>query len=622
MSSPNTNSLISQNAFEASLSTKNVFRSSIGEIIGDDGSYDLAPFVPNPPLQTEPPFLYGALAIYGIIGGLGAGWITESEDSYLDPIMRVRRDSDNAEKSFVNFDIVTGALETWVTETDVNGNGYVTKLYDQSGNGNHALQSDNAKQPKIVHDGSLVVFDGGTSNQYAIWNYSSDSEIGLIPPINLSDGQEYESYSVLQSSDTDGVLISDGFGSEYVGLIQDNSTDSTRSLFIYDDIIYINKKDYTGLDRDSLHYNTFYNKPILANCIFKANGETWNQAPFRFLSLGNGSSYSADVKYNALVLFPGRQDADRTTISNEFINNFNVVIDRPAYDTDAAAYFSAVETAGGSFDLTAIDGTYTESYVKTAHSDFYAGLKTDGLWDKLTEFYLLVGKTFDGLTVKGKGTGTLTNNNFVSGDLLAAGTGAGLSGDGSTKYLDTGRPSGGTQNDSSLSVYGTQPTTNLGFAIANNNLDDRKNFIAESGGQFYYVVNELPPSSALNLGAFPAYVIASRISSSSSRAYHNGNLALSNSKTSSAPDTSSITLFADASQASTFTEATLTFAHIGTGLTDTDAANLSLRVNKLMYDLGCETYIDQGILDAMTLDADAQTYAEAVLSAGGNFEAI
>jgi hypothetical protein len=41
-----------------------------------------------------------------------------------------------------------------------------------------------------------------------------------------------------------------------------------------------------------------------------------------------------------------------------------------------------------------------------------------------------------------------------------------------------------------------------------------------------------------------------------------------------------------------------------------------------MYDLGCETYIDQGILDAMTLDADAQTYAEAVLSAGGNFEAI
>jgi hypothetical protein len=103
--------------------------------------------------------------------------------------------------------------------------------------------------------------------------------------------------------------------------------------------------------------------------------------------------------------------------------------------------------------------------------------------------------------------------------------------------------------------------------------------------------------------------------------YKNGST-IGSSSAAMADMTTPRTLQVFANNGALISDATLTFAHIGTGLTDTDATNLSLRVNKLMYDLGCETYIDQGILDAMTLDADAQTYAEAVLSAGGNFEAI
>ena len=292
----------------------------------------------------------------------------------------------------------------------------------------------------------------------------------------------------------------------------------------------------------------------------------------------------------------------------------------PSYDTDAAAYFSAVETAGGSFDLTAIDGTYTESYVKTAHSDFYAGLKTDGLWSKLTEFYLLVGKTFDGLTVKGKGTGTLTNNNFVSGDLLAAGAGAGLTGDGSSKILDTNSVSGGTQNDSSLSAYGTKSDTNQegspAIAIATDDASAPSR-LTEFNNSIYLRINQ--SSSDISLGVFPAYFIGSRVSSNSVKTYRNGLNIVSSSVLSTTPSTNNIILFGTSYSAS---NATLTFAHIGTGLTDTDAENLSLRVNKLMYDLGCSTYIDSGTVAAMGLDSDVQTYANAVLTAGGNWEGV
>jgi SPP1 family predicted phage head-tail adaptor len=91
-----------------------------------------------------------------------------------------------------------------------------------------------------------------------------------------------------------------------------------------------------------------------------------------------------------------------------------------SYDSDALAYFTAAEAAGGSFDQTAISGTYTEEYVKTAISDFVAGLKTDGLWAKIELLPLFVGSSFAGLSVPLKGS-TMTLNNFVTGDYVAAG---------------------------------------------------------------------------------------------------------------------------------------------------------------------------------------------------------
>ena len=91
-------------------------------------------------------------------------------------VVRVRRSSDDAESDFTVSGISSGALVDFVGSGN---DGFVDTWYDQSGNGNNALQSASESQPKIVNSGSLVAlsgvpaisFDG--SNLFACVNPSS-----------------------------------------------------------------------------------------------------------------------------------------------------------------------------------------------------------------------------------------------------------------------------------------------------------------------------------------------------------------------------------------------------------------------------------------------------------------
>ena len=110
----------------------------------------------------------------------------------------------------------------------------------------------------------------------------------------------------------------------------------------------------------------------------------------------------------------------------------------------AENYFARLVTAG--------DTTHTA--YKTPITNYFTGLFQNNLWDKLESSALFVGVGIQGVTVPLKSTmPTLTNNNFVAGDLNTL---TGLKGDASTKYLDTGALDNSTsQNDASLSVWVT-----------------------------------------------------------------------------------------------------------------------------------------------------------------------
>ena len=117
-------------------------------------------------------------------------------------------------------------------------------------------------------------------------------------------------------------------------------------------------------------------------------------------------------------------------------------------DPDALTYLAAVAAA---------DGAPVETAVAVAVDDFFKGCKADGIWDAIKASCILCGaRTLAGALVPLAGTAP-SNNNFVSGDYNRE---TGLKGNGSTKYLDTGRaPNEDPQNDAHISVYITGQNT-------------------------------------------------------------------------------------------------------------------------------------------------------------------
>jgi hypothetical protein len=81
--------------------------------------------------------------------------------AYIGAVIRVRRSSDNTEQ---DFGFVANVLDTASLLTFCGaGNGFVTTWYDQSGNGNNAIQSTAVNQPQIVSSGAMITTNSKNS---------------------------------------------------------------------------------------------------------------------------------------------------------------------------------------------------------------------------------------------------------------------------------------------------------------------------------------------------------------------------------------------------------------------------------------------------------------------------
>ena len=102
---------------------------------------------------------------------------------------------------------------------------------------------------------------------------------------------------------------------------------------------------------------------------------------------------------------------------------------------------------GGTFSVSTMD----------AVEKFVQDCKNNSIWDKLIEVGLFAGDNLNAALVKLKvGAGApslLTNINFLSGDYLESGATAGLSGNGTSKYLNTGLAATNLADLGHLSFY-------------------------------------------------------------------------------------------------------------------------------------------------------------------------
>jgi hypothetical protein len=81
-------------------------------------------------------------------------------NGYTGNSIRVRRSSDNAEQNIgftAGGDLDTTSLTGFITGST---NGFVTTWYDQSGNGNNAVQTSATSQPIIVSGGTILTLSG------------------------------------------------------------------------------------------------------------------------------------------------------------------------------------------------------------------------------------------------------------------------------------------------------------------------------------------------------------------------------------------------------------------------------------------------------------------------------
>jgi hypothetical protein len=111
-------------------------------------------------------------------------------------------------------------------------------------------------------------------------------------------------------------------------------------------------------------------------------------------------------------------------------------------DPDALAYLAEVERA---------DGQALESGTRDAVIAFVTGCKADGIWNAIKASCILAGaRTLEGALVPLVGAAP-TNFNFVAGDYNRK---TGPVGNGSTKYLDSGRANDADPQDSQhLAVF-------------------------------------------------------------------------------------------------------------------------------------------------------------------------
>ena len=117
--------------------------------------------------------------------------------AYTGSAIRVRRSSDNAEQ---DIGFVSGYLDTTTLLSFCGGSsGYVTTWYDQSGNGNNAIQSTAATQPRIVQSGVLETL-AGTGTAKACINFTGTTYYSYSSSISVPNGTQYSAINVEKKS--------------------------------------------------------------------------------------------------------------------------------------------------------------------------------------------------------------------------------------------------------------------------------------------------------------------------------------------------------------------------------------------------------------------------------------
>ena len=262
------------------------------------------------------------------------------------------------------------------------------------------------------------------------------------------------------------------------------------------------------------------------------------------------------------------------------LRDYSVAGGAVAYDADAQAYFTA---------NTAITSTAD----KNAINNFYLGLKSDGIYTKITAMYLPLwsSATNNKWNLKNpldtNGAYRLT---FSTGWTHSS---SGMTPNGSSAYADTFLTTSVIGlNSGHLSYYSR--TNSTGSYTEMGALQNLPNSYTDIGINFtgfgaFIRYNDNGGTTYATNANTTGFYIGSRQSNTLLKLFKNGSSILtSNNTANSTSSTRNIYIGAvnNVGTAAYFTNRQCSFSSIGTGLTDTDASNFYTRVNTLMTYFG------------------------------------
>jgi len=162
-----------------------------------------------------------------LVPGAAAAYSLRSlSNTYTDPVVTVRRSSDNAEDSFTATEVSDGTLAAFCGV----GDGFVKEWRDQSGNARHATQATTANQPKIVSGGAVILkegkpalqFDGSDDRMTASHSHSQPATFFSVATLAgsgshvLHDGTTIDARNTI---DANGLAYAGSFGLEGSGFV-------------------------------------------------------------------------------------------------------------------------------------------------------------------------------------------------------------------------------------------------------------------------------------------------------------------------------------------------------------------------------------------------------------------
>lgn len=257
-------------------------------------------------------------------------------------------------------------------------------------------------------------------------------------------------------------------------------------------------------------------------------------------------------------------------------------------DMDVKTYANNILLNGGSISLQSLE------YV----NQFVIGLKTNAIWQNILDMGIFCGNNLNAALVKlkyvsGLSPVNLVNNNFIAGDYVERGATGGLTGNASTKYLDTIFPilSLNRTNVHCSFYKNVQGTTNASFRGMMG-----ASYVATGNTDRFYMEDDSSNSTANGALGFGAIGAASTTAfngtgfrifacdGTNTTAYKNTSISVNGAGDQTWQKNGTVWIFNV--NGSTLTSSTIPFYSIGYGLSVTDVTNFYNLVQTLQTQLG------------------------------------